>query len=200
MNFSEVHHFLTAVRQQCHNEQSSPDHLCFFFSGFLFGDERCASKLSRNRKNSEASIRRFDLNLPVHTARIRDAFWPKLGRLFGISGEPSLLLNPSSSPVSPPATRRNSARFYRAMRRKEVTSSSDYSCTWSYLGSCRGWSTSVRCLICTVILRFWHFSLLYCFLLGHFNSVKLTLPVKFNIFGSMHLIRLISCAIFKAEA
>lgn len=151
-------------------------------------------------KNSEASMRRFDLNLPVHTARIMDAFWPKLGRLFGISGEPSLLLNPSSSPVSPPATRRNSARFYRAMRRKEVTSSRDYSCTWSYLGGCRGWSTSVRCLICTVILRFWHFSLLSCFLLGDFNSVKLTLPVKFNIFGSMHLIRLISCAIFKAEA
>lgn len=36
--------------------------------------------------------------------------------------------------------------------------------------------------------------------LGHFNSVKLTLPVKFNMFGSMHLIRLISCAISKAEA
>lgn len=124
INFSEVYHFLTAVRQHCHNEQSSPDHLCFF-SGFLFGDERCASKLSRNRKNSEASIRRFDLNLPVHTARIRDAFWPKLGRLFGISGEPSLLLNPSSSPVSPPATRCNSDRFYRAMWVKEVTSFRD---------------------------------------------------------------------------
>lgn len=29
-----------------------------------------------------------------------------------------------------------------------------YSCTCSYLGGCGAWSTSVRCLSCTLILRF----------------------------------------------